>query len=250
MRPLLPVLLSAATLLAGEKASGPEVDLAKIDRKIEKEPAYTAADPLYGLAVFGPEAKSRVWMVLDKSRADVDVYDVLYADLNGDGDLTRPTERFTDEAARAEQSGFNLGDFTDPETGVQHKEFALRATRGEEPTFMISVLWRGEQKFAGGYAVNGDKGYMSFARSAADAPIVWLNGDGPFRFQPWYGDKLHIGQADDFKVFLGQQGIGRNSFAAFACHALPEGEPVLATLIYRDSAGAEHALDYELKERC
>src|SRR5262245_7872130 len=61
-------------------------DLSKIDRKIGKEPAYESqSKPKYCLVVFGPEAKTRVWLVLDG--------DVLYVDRNGDGDLTGEDER-------------------------------------------------------------------------------------------------------------------------------------------------------------
>jgi hypothetical protein len=60
-------------------------DLAKIDRTILKEPVYKST-PRYCLAVFGPEATTRVWLVVDG--------DVLYADTNGNGDLTEANERF------------------------------------------------------------------------------------------------------------------------------------------------------------
>ena len=63
-------------------------DLSKVDRRIKKEPAYTAEQPLYALYVFGPQADTRVWAVLDKSRPDAPHYDVLYFDRNADGDLT------------------------------------------------------------------------------------------------------------------------------------------------------------------
>src|ERR1700716_872057 len=59
-------------------------DLTKIDRTIAKEPAYKGK-PKYCLLVFGPEAKTRVWLGLDG--------DVLYADRNGNGDLTEEGER-------------------------------------------------------------------------------------------------------------------------------------------------------------
>ena len=91
---------------------------------------------------------------------------------------------------------------------------------------------------------------MRFAAKLADAPILWVNGDSPFRFQRWYGGKLPVGEAGDFKVFLGQPGVGRSSFCAFKQHFLPEGEWVKATLIYRDAKGKEQRLACELKERC
>jgi hypothetical protein len=61
------------------------VDLTKIDRSIRKEPVYQSKDPQYCLLVFGPEANTRVWLVMDG--------DVLYLDRNGDGDLTEPGNR-------------------------------------------------------------------------------------------------------------------------------------------------------------
>lgn len=115
---------------------------------------------------------------------------------------------------------------------------------------MVSVKWRGEHKFGGGYAEVPDDGYMRFAASPKVAPVVWLNGDGPFRFQRWYSGTLRIGESDDLKVFLGQQGVGKHSFASFQCYALPQEETVLASLIYDDKDGKEQSLDYKLKERC
>src|SRR5437870_13912675 len=65
---------------------GHAADLSKIDRTIGKEPVYESeSKPKYCLVVFGPEAKTRVWLVLDG--------DVLYVDRNGDGDLTGKDER-------------------------------------------------------------------------------------------------------------------------------------------------------------
>jgi hypothetical protein len=61
-------------------------DLAKIERVIAKEPKYEGK-PEYCLLVFGPEAKFRVWLVLDGK--------VLYVDRNGNGDLTQPDKRMT-----------------------------------------------------------------------------------------------------------------------------------------------------------
>jgi hypothetical protein len=61
-------------------------DLTKIDRTIAREPAYRSK-PKYCLLVFGPEAKTRVWCVLDG--------DVLYVDRNGNGDLTEKDKRLT-----------------------------------------------------------------------------------------------------------------------------------------------------------
>ena len=219
-------------------------DLSRVDRAIRKEPAYVANKPLYGLALFGRKAEKRVWLVLDKSKPDALAYDVLYIDRNADGDLTGPGERI-----KAEGGEFRLGEFTDPATEAKHSEFTVRVS-GPEPTVMLSLRWRGKLKFGGGYPEDPESGYMRFAAKPEDAPVVWVHGDGPFRFQRWYGGKLPIGGSEEFMVFLGQPGRGPSTFAAAQEHFLPPGEIVLATLIYRDTMGKEQRLVCELKERC
>jgi hypothetical protein len=59
-------------------------DLSKIERTITKEPKYQSK-PKYCLLIFRPEAKTRVWLVLDG--------DILYVDRNDNGDLTEEGER-------------------------------------------------------------------------------------------------------------------------------------------------------------
>jgi hypothetical protein len=63
------------------------VDLAGIDRTIRKEPDYQSPSRQYALFVFGPEARVRVWAVIDG--------DSLYLDRNGNGDLTEAGERLS-----------------------------------------------------------------------------------------------------------------------------------------------------------
>src|SRR5215831_13810140 len=82
-------LCSAVAVLAVH-LPGYAADLSKIARTIGKEPAYQSK-PKYCLVVYGPEAKTRVWLVLDG--------DVLYADRNGDGDLTGKDERILKTSA-------------------------------------------------------------------------------------------------------------------------------------------------------
>jgi hypothetical protein len=75
------IALVGSALLA---ASVSAADLEKIDRKLVKEPAYRSKAK-YCLLVFGPEAKTRAWLVLDG--------DILYIDRHADGDLTHPDDR-------------------------------------------------------------------------------------------------------------------------------------------------------------
>ncbi|HUR53975.1 MAG TPA: hypothetical protein VMZ71_07580, partial [Gemmataceae bacterium] len=55
------------------------------EKSINKEPAYQSKSPRYGLLAFGPEAKDRVWVVLDG--------ETLYVDRNGNGDVADPGEK-------------------------------------------------------------------------------------------------------------------------------------------------------------
>src|SRR6516225_1415032 len=78
-------LVSTLLVVGSTAATGWGADLTKIDRTVAKEPAYKSK-PKYCLLVFGPEAKTRVWLVLDG--------DTLYVDRNGNSDLTEEGERF------------------------------------------------------------------------------------------------------------------------------------------------------------
>jgi len=222
-------------------------DLGELERTIVKEPVYTAKQPLYGLLVFGPQADKRVWMVLDKSKPDAPSYDVFYVDRNADGDLTASDERLVAKAPEGFPV-FSLAEFKDPATGAIHCDFEVRG-RNDPSTVMVSLKWRGKMKMGGGYPPDPDH-YMQLSPRPETAPVVWFQGDGPFRFQRWYGGKLAIGGSDDFKVFLGQPGRGKSAFCAAQEHILPAGEWVLATLVYRDAMGKEKRLACELRQRC
>lgn len=87
---VLSVLATAAT---GASAA----DLSKIDRAIRKEPNYKGK-PQYALLLFGPEAKTRVWVVKDG--------ETLYVDRDGDGDLTGKDEVFALNCPNPQLKGF------------------------------------------------------------------------------------------------------------------------------------------------
>lgn len=219
-------------------------DIASVHRNIGKQPMYSG-QPLYALAVFGAEAKTRMWIVVDKSSAQDDV---LYLDLNGDDNLVDPAEQI-DAEFDARSGRFSLPVLVDP-SGTKHTDFSLRLSSGSRPAHMLSLKWRGKHKIGGGYPVDPSNGYMQFAKSPQDAPIIWFNGDGPFRFQPWYNDSLRIGSSTDLKLFIGQQGVGKNSFCAFQKHVLPDGDGVVATLVYTDKNGAQQETTSYLDRRC
>jgi hypothetical protein len=112
------------------------------------------------------------------------------------------------------------------------------------------LKWRGERNLGGGYPTDPDKGYMRFAKSAAEAPIVWFNGDGPVQFQRWLNPGLSIGGQDDVSLFLGFEGVGPSSFCAYQQYVLPEGEGVRAVLRYNDKEGNKRIAISEITGRC
>src|SRR6516164_6560345 len=99
-------LISTLLVVGNTAVTTWRADLTKIDRTIAKEPAYKSK-PKYGLLVFGPEAKSRVWLVLDG--------DVLYVDKNGNGDLTEKDERIKQVSLPEKGHGFPIGDLSLPD---------------------------------------------------------------------------------------------------------------------------------------
>jgi hypothetical protein len=223
-------------------------DLGKIDRRIAREPTYKAEHPLYGLYVFGPEAKTRVWAILDKSGPDAADYDVLYFDRNADGDLTAPGKRIAGKVEGG-QVTFDIGSFTDPLTKQKHTEMSITRHGGEASKVMLRMKWCDKVRIQGGYAPEAGP-YTQFAPTPAKAPVLWPGADGLLSFQFWEIRPLAIGQADDVRVFLGHQGHGRNTFCAVPDTFLPRTVPVLATLLYTDQSGKERRAQAELRERC
>jgi hypothetical protein len=217
-------------------------DLTKIDRRIGKEPKYTAKRPLYGLYVFGPRAATRVWAVWDKSAVGKDDYDVLYFDRNANGDLTEPGERLTGPGS------IQVGTFTDPATGDVHENLTI--IRRSNGSVFLSMTWKGKEPIRGGYAEDAGP-YCQFAESPEKAPILWPGAEGPLAFQRWGFDKAFpIGGSGDARVFLGHPGVGPNTFCGVTQDFLPPDVPVRVTLIYKDVAGQERRSRDELRERC
>ncbi len=236
-------LASLSTVLLGATALGQA--LSSIDRTIAKLPQLN--EPLFALAVLGAQQETRMWLVLDKSSPGATDYDVLFADLDGNGDLTAADERVT---VRAAEGRFTIPLLVDPNSGAEHTDFSLRLSGGLKPKHMLSLRWRGQHKLGGGYPVDPDDGYMRFADSPEAAPVVWFNGDGPMRFQPWYDTELAIGGETTVKVFLGQEGVGASTFCAFQEYVLADGELVNATLIYTDTQGKQREATSHLDLRC
>jgi hypothetical protein len=140
---------------AGEATA---VDYDGIERGLAKEPVYQGK-PEYCLLVFGLEAKTRVWLVIDGDRA--------YLDRNANGDLTEDGETLEIGRGQEEARRSKLG--------------AITPVAGEE-TYRLLYLDRGM------LGIEVREGFdqhaaLSYADRPQGAPVYHFNG--PLRL--WVG---------------------------------------------------------------
>jgi hypothetical protein len=203
VRAVLPLL----TLLC-LTAPSPAADLGKVDRTIKREPACKG-QPKYCLLVFGPEAKTRVWLVLDG--------DTLYVDKNGNGDLTEPGEGVPcarrEAGALLERRWFHAG----RARAYQHLVVAsfsvtkasLKGKTGE--AFRRSRTGRELGRYcrvwveAGGLCQHAA---VLLADRPADAPVIPFGG--PLALLPPEGLTLCPGKTADLTTRVGTAGRGSN----------------------------------------
>jgi RNA polymerase sigma factor (sigma-70 family) len=205
--------------------AGPQVNLAKIDRSIKKEPVYKSKNPKYCLLVFGPEAKTRVWLVHDG--------DTLYVDRNGNGDLTEEGERIeaTDDLVsiegaagnqqnrRANQANdtlilkvqFKVGTITEVDGKTKHTLW-VGFPENEDDHYCIGAEIDGKHLLV----IDGAFGFR-FGDRPKDAPVVHLNG--PLVVHPWLPTGTQpppLIRGDEHSrviVCIGTDGIGTGSEA-------------------------------------
>jgi hypothetical protein len=231
----LPKFLAAVTLLgllAGETMNA--ADLTKILRTITKEPAYKTK-PKYCLVVFGAEAKTRLWLVLDG--------DVLYVDKNGNGDLTEKGESLPGTKKKLDQVSdpayplqdyrlFSVGEvavggqtYTRVEIGhtILKDKFEVKTDFGKEMARLLKKnpgLTR-----LGIHATRNGKVRIQAIAYAADspekAPIVHI--DGPVTLKPYNVSGLVRGSKPfEFYAVVGTQGLGDDTFAMLDYTEIPE----------------------------
>jgi hypothetical protein len=157
-------LLITLSLLVGRGSlAASPVDLSTIDRALKHEPAY-AKKARYCLLVFGPGAHTKVWLVLDG--------DDLYADLNANGDITEPGERFSSQDRRDAAGGYRdwkyqLGEVVPAGGTTRHTRFELTAYQeGKKPLCHVVRVWVNDQvqQYAGWGEI--------FADRREDAPLI------------------------------------------------------------------------------
>ena len=156
-------------MLAGAACAA---DLSSVDRTIRKQPVYKNT-PGYCLLVFGPEAKTRVWLVQDGNR--------IYVDRNADGDLTGSNEAIDASKVRNVNSSYRdkefvIGTIAPVDESGPHTDFKITAYSEDNRVwnYVLKLKVNGKiQQFAGWKRV--------FKESREKAPI--LHFGGPLRAQ-------------------------------------------------------------------
>jgi hypothetical protein len=247
---------------AGTATSKPltpgDVDYARVERKIVREPRYVAK-PLYALFLFGPKASVKVWAVLDKSKPTLGYYDVLYFDKDADGDLTDHGERFTgtynERGARAGMAlTIPVGDYRVPGTDRVHKKLRFSTIRKTgRKGIWFTMLWCGKEVISGGASATGMDSTI-YGPTPDKAPVLRPTAEGPISFALWGSERtpvLSIGASTSITFQIGNRGSGSDTLCYLSCEFLkiPE-DRIIATLIAKDRSGNEVRTENEILKPC
>lgn len=233
-------------------AAGP-IDFAAVPRTIGRLPSLIFEKQLYGLFLFGPHGETRVWAVLDQSGQGESIYDVLHLDVNANGDLTEPGERFDAAAISVGEQvkyEFKIGRFVQPGTPADgpriHADFTLSWSLSG---IYYKMKWNGGPVTMGCYGPDSES-CGRFSSDPKTAPMIVPGHELPFQFETWLSSTLKRSGGCWFKVFVGNRGSVTGAFSAVDDKFLKPDEYVIATLIYKDASGKEKSVRYELRERC
>jgi hypothetical protein len=259
-------------VLAGASVRLHAADLTKIDRTIGKLPAWQTDTQKYALLVFGPEARSRVWLVIDGP--------TLYVDRNGNGDLTEPNERIAGQVSD-ENLYFGVPDLTEGELThtklqlgvVKLAPFKKSVVESADMPGLDELLRRDPQ--AQGYWLSLETAMPGFRGNAPDGRVsqVAISFDQPkllqFADRPEEAPVLHfrgpwsIGRGGQRRISLGRDndvalrlttpglGDGTSVYTSYE-ELVPDAvHPVLDVTFPASSPGAEPvSVRYTLTERC
>src|SRR3954447_17350564 len=151
---LTPLVLTSVLLPAWTHPAE-AADLAKLDRTILKEPTYKDK-PRYCLLVFGKEARTRTWLVVDGQ--------TVYLDRDGHGDLTEAGERVSGTGSAFQPVSIDPGGRESPYRVTHISLMKL----GKQDVVLVGSQTRGKFK---------QYGDALLADRPPDAPV--LHFDGP-----------------------------------------------------------------------
>jgi hypothetical protein len=263
-------MLPLGLVVVGIAGPATAADLGTIDRRIVKEPAYRSKAPRYCLLVFGPEAKTRVWLVQDG--------DTLYVDRNGNGDLTEEGEKVLADKQEGAEEGvyaFPVGELRDGprlHKGVVVGVLKVDQAAPNDP-FVKALLARNPR--ARGYVVRAEvdmpgwkgtgvggrvlqeasltdaNGALQFAEKPQEAPV--LHFGGPWQVGLLGGQQLKIGRQTDVILGVGTAGVGPGATTWISYDGVipADAHPTLEiTFPARQPGDPPLRERYELKQRC
>ena len=207
-------------------ASVTSADLRSIERNLVREPIYETKQPKYCLAVFGPEARERVWLVLDGK--------TLYVDRNQNLDLTDPGERVRADSTSKADSELKF----DGGNVVFHKPDLPSQVRLEvlvtPPLTFVYCQTEGQPWQR---AVVDPKGYLNFGSNLQTAPVLHFLGPLTVGLRFDYHFK-RSGPADDLDVMVGTPGEGVGSFVRYTHNGIPSRvQPIIEATFPTGSGG-------------
>jgi hypothetical protein len=216
-------------------------DLSKVDRTLV-EPSYNG-QPSYCLLVFGPQADSRVWLVLDD--------DTLYVDREGTGDLSKPGRSVTPHRENRHELDtglyreweYDLGDLSPAGGKDRHTAGKLLFYQeGDKPPGQVlSLRYQGMlPQYAGWKPL--------FGKSREVAPI--LHFGGPLVVRPLRGGQIARGQAEqEIHFCLTTPGHGPHSDTYVAYEAAPAGQRPVVEVTWPPTE-RNRVERFRLRERC
>jgi hypothetical protein len=231
-----------ATAWRGPAASA---DLSKIERTIVKEPAYETKKPRYCLLVFGPEARTRVWLVLDGT--------TLYVDRTGKGDLTGPEKRVKNSSPRnAKIAHFRVGPIIAADGKTRYPGvFVLarhdgRFDRSPRVFLQVDLPVAFHAAKAERQRVSEEK-KLEFAERPSEAPIIHIDGPLSIRLENPRQVFVRGKKPSALPVMIGTPGLGQETFAVLVFES--QAPAALATIAFpsRKAGGKPIVVEVPLK---
>ncbi|HEX4590151.1 MAG TPA: hypothetical protein VH120_09510, partial [Gemmataceae bacterium] len=265
-------------------------DLSQTPRTVGDQPAYASKEPKYCLLVFGPKADTRVWLVLDlvydALREKPGKADALYADLNGDGNLTGTGKRIPATVVTRKRWVEFFSEFPNSESEQHLPRFTVGDVKSRDGTtvfknLVVDVGWfifgRKDREVSvavdvpgyGRQQVGGEQ--LWFADGPVKAPIIWFGGALTLRLAPSgmlllpvdYSGKepappryeefpLVRGKTMPLRVEVGSPGVGLGTFVTVSNDKPPADVHPVAKVVFPHSDPKRPPIEVavDLNKRC
>jgi hypothetical protein len=224
--------------------TAPAGDFGKVDRTPKKEPAYQSKAPKYCMLEFGPQAKTRVWLVLDG--------DTLYIDRNGNGDLTEKGECIKKKGALGQ---FMAGEVVDVDGKTKHTNvMVMHQTEDGLTITFVTAMVAGKHMFMAGI---DSLGTLRFADRPQDAPIIHFGGELRMGLNAKFSksekeELVRSDKAEELYAWIGTPGLGKGTFAALMHKGIPAGVHPIAEIEFPNKEASAPPIRNRviLKKRC